>query len=242
MPRVTGDSRRSGCRRDSRSPRAGATVRGRQQRGDDGQQGRAGHRRVERVARQAVDEEQRRERQGEDDRRPDGRAGGLEGGVQVGAGHGRAALRRVGLLAQAGRGSVDVADGVVDDEGQRDRQPGDDDRVERRAEGVDDEPGDDERERHGDQRGERGPPREEQQEQGHHEQDPADDGRPDEVALGLVGVGRRPEDRGVHVQAREARPEVVERLVHALLHRLRCSRTGACRRRRGTSPATPRSR
>ena len=26
MPRVTGDSRRSGCRRDSRSPRAGATV------------------------------------------------------------------------------------------------------------------------------------------------------------------------------------------------------------------------
>ena len=50
-------------------------------------------------------------------------------------------------------------------------------------------------ERHGDQRGERGPPREEQQEQGHHEQDPADDGRPDEVALGLVGVGRRPEDR-----------------------------------------------
>ena len=117
------------------------------------------------------------------------------------------------VLAEPADDVLDVDDRVVDDHPDRDHEPREHHRVDRRAGGVEDERGCHQRERDRGQADDRRPPLEEERDEDEdHEQ------RPEQQRVGQVRdrdldeLGR-PEDVVVHVDPRQAGPHLVERLV-----------------------------
>jgi hypothetical protein len=119
------------------------------------------------------------------------------------------------MLAQAPRDVLDVDDRVVDDDPDRDHEPGQDHRVDGGAGEEQDEPGGREREWDGHQTDQRRPPLEQEGQQDEEDEQGADQQGAREVAQSELDEIGRPEDRRVDLDPLQARSQLVERILDA---------------------------
>ena len=125
------------------------------------------------------------------------------------------------MLAEAPHDVSCVDDGVVDHGSEGDQQPRDDHHIDRHSTHVEHGPCDHHRQENDDGADQRGTPVGEECKERHQHEDGPDEQRPAQVADRQVEEGRGPKEGGVHLQARETRPQRRKRLFQFLRHRVR---------------------
>ena len=118
-------------------------------------------------------------------------------------------------LTQTPRDVLDVDDGVVDDDPDRDDEPRQDHRVDGHLADVQDHRRGHERQRDRDEADQRRPPLEQEHDQDHEDEDAAEDQGVRQVVQRLLDEAGRPEDRVIDVDAGQARAELVEGFLDA---------------------------